>query len=91
MLQEVYCSENTADLWACEWGYNMLFACCSSNKAGVSFLFNNTFNLQILKVFSDPNDRFIIFDIEANCKPLTLANIYAPNEDDPTKTISCLL
>ena len=83
MLQEVHCSENTADLWACEWGYKTLFGCCSSNKAGVSILFNNNFNLQILKVFSDPNGRFIICDIEANSKPLTLANIYAPNEDDP--------
>ena len=83
MLQEVHCSENTADLWACEWGYKTLFSCCSSNKAGVSILFNNTFNLQILKVFSDPNGRFIICDIETNSKPLTLANIYVPNEDDP--------
>ena len=53
MLQEVHCSENTADLWACEWGYKTLFGCCSSNKAGVSILFNNNFNLHILKVFSD--------------------------------------
>ena len=81
MLQEVHCSENTADLWACGWGYKTLFGCCSSNKAGVSILFNNT--LQILKVFSDPNGRFIICHIEANSKLLTLANIYAPNEDDP--------
>ena len=42
MLQEVHCSENTADLWACEWGYKTLFSCCSSNKVGVSILFNNT-------------------------------------------------
>ena len=70
MLQEVHCSENTADLWACEWGYKTLFSCCSSSKAGVSILFNNTFNLQFLKVFSDPNGRFIICDIEANNKLL---------------------
>jgi len=71
-VQEVHCSENTAHLWA-----------CSSNKAEVSILFSNTFNLQILKVFADPNGHFIICEIEANSKPLTLANIYAPNEDDP--------
>ena len=27
MLQEVHCSENTADLWACEWGHKTLFGC----------------------------------------------------------------
>ena len=83
MLQKVHCSENTTDLWACEWGYKTLFSCCSSNKAGVSFLSNKTFNLRILRVFSDPNGRFIICDIEANSKSLTLANMYAPNEDNP--------
>ena len=83
MLQVVHCSENTTDLWASEWGYKMLFSYCASNKAGVSILFNNTFNLQILKLFADPNGHFIICDIEANTKLLTLANIYAPNEDDP--------
>jgi len=89
MLQEFHCSENTADVWACEWGYKTLFS--SSNKAGVSILFNKTFNLQILKVFSDPNGRFIIYDIEANSKPLTLANIYASNEDDPNFFLPSLI
>ena len=28
--------------------------------------------------------RFIICDIKVNEKPLTLANIYAPNEDNPS-------
>ena len=51
-------------------------------KAGVAILFNN-FNFQIHKVFSDPNGRFLICDIVADSKHLTLANIYAPNEDDP--------
>jgi len=31
----------------------------------------------------DPNGRFVICDIETNSKLLTLANVYAPNEDDP--------
>ena len=35
------------------------------------------------KLFVDPSGRFIICDIQANSKSLTLANIYAPNEDIP--------
>ena len=84
MLQEVHCSENTADLWACEWGYKTLFACCSSNKAGVSILFNNTFNLQILKVFSDPNGRFIICDIRPSTK--TIQTFFMPLITYPAST-----
>ena len=83
MLQEVHCSQDTTDRWTCEWGYKALFSCCSSNKAGVGILFNNNFNFQIHKIFSDPNGRFLICDIVAESKHLTVANIYAPNEDDP--------
>ena len=83
MLQEAHCTENTTDIWTSEWGYKTLFSCCASNKAGVGILFNNNFNLKILTVFVDPNGRSVICDIETNSKLLTLANVYAPNEDDP--------
>ena len=83
MLQEVHCSENTTDSWTCEWGYKALFSCCSSSKAGVSILCNNNFNLNVIKTLQDPNGRFIICDIEADGKLLTLGNIYAPKKDDP--------
>ena len=41
--------------------------------------------MQIQKVFTDPQGRFILCDIETNekCLNLSLANIYAPNEDNP--------
>ena len=84
MLQECHCTENTNPVWSAEWGYQAIFSTFSSNKAGVCILFNNTFNLQIQKLFVDPSGRFIICDIQANSKSLTLANIYAPNEDSPT-------
>ena len=69
MLQEVHCSKNTTDSWTGEWGYKALFSCCSSSKAGV---FNNNFNLNVIKTLQDPNGRFIICDIEADGNLLTL-------------------
>ena len=84
MLQEVHCCDKTSDLWTSEWDYKALSSCCSSQKAGVCILFNNNFNLQIHKYFLDPKGRFIICDIVADGKNHTLANIYAPNEDDPS-------
>ena len=39
--------------------------------------------MQIERTFVDPSGRFIICDIKANDKRLTLANIYAPNDDNP--------
>ena len=63
-------------------GYQTVFSSFESNKAGVCILFNNNFNLQIQKLFIDPFGRFIIRDINANEESLTLANIYAPNDDN---------
>ena len=83
MLQEVHCSQDTTDIWTCEWGYKALFNYCSSNKIGVGTLFSNNFNFQIHKVFSEPNGRFLVCDIVVDCKRLTVDNIYTPNEDDP--------
>ena len=35
-----------------------------------------------LKSFSDPNGRYIVCDIETDQKCITLATLYAPNDDD---------
>ena len=83
MPQEVHCFAVTSDLWASEWGCQALFSHCTSNKAGVGILFKKNFNFRALKVFLDPNGHSIICDIEVNGKPTSLANIYAPNDDDP--------
>ena len=53
-------------------------------RAGVAMMFNNNFQLQILKHSSDPEGRrFIIADIDTGDKIMTLVNVYAPNEDRP--------
>ena len=83
MLQEVDCSQENSHLWATEWGYKSLFSSFSSSKAGVSILFNNNFDLQIMKTYIDDSGRFILCDLKTNGKSITLTNIYAPNEDDP--------
>ena len=46
-------------------------------------LFKNNFDLQVLWSYLDPNSRFIIFDITANKKCMTIATLYAPNDDNP--------
>jgi len=83
MLPEVHCSQENSHLWAAEWGYKSLFSSFSSSKAGVSILFNNNFDLQIMKTYIDDSGRFILCDLKTNGKIITLTNIYAPNEDDP--------
>ena len=69
--------------WRTEWGYQALFSCCSSTKAGVAILFNTNFSIQVSRTYIDPKGRFIISDISTNGKCIILANVYAPSEDDP--------
>ena len=43
-IQEAHCTENNMHDWRAEWaGYQALFSCCSSRKAGVIILFNNIY------------------------------------------------
>ena len=83
LLQEVHCSEKMKHLWAAEWGYKCLFSSWSSTKAGVGILFNYNFELQIIKSDIDPGGCYIICDLKANGKYITLVKVYVPNEDDP--------
>ena len=82
LLQEVHCSNDTISIWSSEWGYKSLFSCCSSAKGGVAILFNNNFSFQILRLYLDTNGRFIICDTETEGECITLATLYAPNEDE---------
>ena len=84
LLQEVHCSNDKISIWSSEWGYKSLFSCCSSAKGGVAILFNNNFSFKILRLYSDTNGRFIICDIETEGRCITLATLYAPNEDEPS-------
>ena len=83
MLQEVHCSEITIPSWSAEWGYKTIFSCCTSAKGGVAILFNNNFDFQLKRTYVDPNGRFIICDITLDKKCVTIATLYAPDEDDP--------
>ena len=74
---------NGRNIWANEWGYTNIFSQYSSSKAGVAILFNNNFEFELLKKYSDPEGRFIIADIKTSDKIITLANVHAPNKDEP--------
>ena len=74
-------SSRTISAWSAE--YQTIFSVYEGKKAGVCILFNNHFNLRIERTFVDPPGHFIICDIKANDKSLTLANIYTPNDDNP--------
>ena len=83
-LQEVHCTKEKESLWTSEWGFTAFFSSFSSASAGVCILFNNNFQFEIIRQFSDQEGRYIIIDMKIDNKILTLVNIYAPNNDNPT-------
>ena len=83
ILQEDHCTKEKERLWSSEWGFSAIFSSVSSSSAGVCILFNNNFQFEIKKQFSDPDGRFILVDLKLENKTITLGNIYAPNNDNP--------
>ena len=83
-LEEVHCTQEKENWWTSEWGFSAIFSSFSSASAGTCILFNNNFEFQILQQPSHPEGRFVIADVKTEGKILTLANIYAPNEHNPT-------
>ena len=79
LLQETHSSENTNSVWSSEWVLKSLFTSYFTFSGGVAILFNNNFSFQLQRSFLD---NIIICDIKTNEKLITLATIYAPNEDD---------
>ena len=83
-IQEAHCTENNMHDWRAEWGYQALFSCCSSKKAGISYCLTILSPFKFREHTATLGGRYIICDLITNGKQLTLANIYAPNNDDPT-------
>ena len=62
----------------------LFFSSFSSASTGVCILFNDNFQFEIIRKFFDQEGRFIIIDMKIDNKILTLVNIYAANNNNPT-------
>ena len=82
-LQETHSDKKDEISWKSQWGESAWFASFSSNSRGVAILIRNSISVKVISVFYDPNGRFLILNCKLNDVPVTLVNIYAPNNDDP--------
>ena len=85
-LQETHSSKQCAILWEAEWGGKALFSHGTTNSKGVIILINPKVDCKVEKVISDNKGRYVIADITLDQSHITLANIYAPN--DQTQQVS---
>ena len=83
LLQETHCDKNDEKFWKPQWGEQGWFASFSSNSRGVAILIRNSVSVKVNSYFCDPNGIFLFLNATLNDIPVTLVNIYAPNNDDP--------
>ena len=78
-LQESYCSNDFAAIWENEWGGKAFFSNVTNHSKGMITLMNPPVDLEVEKVVSDKQGRFIL-KLALDGKAIVLVNIYAPND-----------
>ena len=83
-LQETHLKASLYQDWLDEWGEQAVFSGDKTNSEGVCILFKSDVLIKIVKHLDLITGRLQVVDITHNDKPITLINIYGPNNDDIT-------
>ena len=83
ILQETHSSQEIENMWRNEWGGEILYSHGTTTSRGVAVLVNKSIYQKITNVYKDGEGRVLIFDILSDTTYITIAAIYAPNEDKP--------
>ena len=83
ILQETHSSEKTEEIWTNEWGGTAYYSHGTTAARGIAVFVVRNPQFKILNVDRDKDGRTIIFDIEENDQYITIAAVYAPNQDRP--------
>lgn len=81
-VQETHSTPQDTKIWNSEWGARAFYAHGRSNSKGVCILFRRGFTPVISQIISDPEGRFLILQIKVEDVCLSLANIYAPTQNE---------
>ena len=82
MLQECYCDEVSSSKWSHEWGTKCFFSHGSKHSRGTMLLFKNGFDVEVLKVLTDTNGRYIIAKVKIEGELFCFVNIYGPTKSN---------
>ena len=83
LTQETHSCKKTEKTWRDEWDGTIYFSHGTSSARGTCIFIRAHVQNEIHNVISDSNGRYIILDITIEGIRMTLASIYAPNEDSP--------
>ena len=84
-LQETHSSPTCEKFWTSEYGGKIFFDHGTTESRGCAILFSRSFNPIIHDIIRDPDGRYIIIKIQISTtqETIALANVYAPNQDNP--------
>ena len=82
-LQDTHFTYEQENIIRSEWGLECVFSSYKSNSRGVAILFNNNFEVKILREKKDVDGNLLCLDLEIDNVRLTLLTIYGPNIDSP--------
>ena len=83
VLIETHSIPENECIWINEWGGKILFSHGTTKSRGIAVLISKTMGDKIINIEKCSNGRYIIFDIIENGETVSIAAIYAPNEDSP--------
>lgn len=81
-LQETHCNTQEEKIWLSEWGGPGYFCHGKSNARGVGILFSRSFNPKIQEQITDEEGRLLVLQITTGDNIITLANLYAPTQNE---------
>ena len=82
-LQETHLQIEDEAMWQTESNTQIIFNHGESSSRGVCIMLDKNLKPIINKISRDESGRILILDLIVNDQKITVANIYAPNEDDP--------
>ena len=82
-IQDTHFNKEIEHIVKAEWGGQVFFSSYSRNSRGVAIFMENNFEFEVHKEIKDHSGNFLILDITIEGHRITLANIYAPNKDEP--------
>ena len=84
MLQETHMIKNKANMYKSSWGGNIYHSHGESNARGVATLISKRAGVKVKKAYKNSSGRILILDVEHKNLDMTLCNVYAPNDDNPS-------
>ena len=82
-LQEVHSIKASEKFWSTQWGTKIWFSHGTNKARGVAILLDKTFPFKVHNVLTDNEGRYVMLYGSVENHKILLANVYAPNNDQP--------